>query len=66
MIDLHDLLELLGLLLLAAGATAALLPLIGWSALAVGGVVLIGGSLLSQYLQTRQAPPAQPDDEPRD
>lgn len=37
-------LEALGLLLVAAGAVAALLPLIGWAALACGGIVVLGGA----------------------
>lgn len=36
-------LEVLGLLLVAAGAVAALLPALGWAALAIGGsIVLVG------------------------
>lgn len=54
------LMEVLGLLLLAAGATAALVPLIGWSALAAGGLVLIGGSALVAWRMAR--PPKEPTD----
>jgi hypothetical protein len=50
---LTTLLEVLGLLLLAAGAVAGLAPLIGWCALAVGGLVLIGGSVLMTWLSSR-------------
>ncbi|MEV7908235.1 hypothetical protein [Streptomyces anulatus] len=48
------LLDVLGLLLVAAGAGAALLPLIGWGALAVSGVVVLAGS----WWAVRAAPPA--------
>lgn len=45
------LLDVLGLLLLAAGATSAFALVIGWGpALAVGGVVVLAGSLLSTWL----------------
>lgn len=37
-------LDVAGLLLVAAGAGAAVRPLIGWSALAVAGVVVLAGS----------------------
>lgn len=40
-------LDAVGLLLLAAGAAAAMHPVIGWSGLAVGGVVVLGGSWLA-------------------
>jgi hypothetical protein len=40
-------LDALGLLLLAAGAGAAIFPLIGWAALAVTGLVVLGGSALA-------------------
>jgi hypothetical protein len=44
-------LDVLGLILIAAGATGAAALLIGWfPALAVGGVVLIAGSLLSTWI----------------
>lgn len=38
------LLDVLGLLLVAAGAAAALLPLLGWGALGVAGAVVLAGS----------------------
>jgi hypothetical protein len=37
-------LDLLGLLLIAAGVTAGMVSLIGWSALAVGGGVVLAGA----------------------
>ncbi|MFD4000853.1 hypothetical protein [Streptomyces rubiginosohelvolus] len=37
-------LDMLGLVLIAAGAAAGLHPLIGWTSLAVGGVVILAGS----------------------
>jgi hypothetical protein len=44
-------LDVLGLILIAAGATGAAALVIGWfPALAVGGLVLIAGSLLSSWL----------------
>lgn len=39
------LLDVLGLILVAAGVVAMLLPLIGWGALAGGGVVVLAGSV---------------------
>lgn len=55
---LHDLLtsllDALGLLLVAAGACAALFPLIGWASLAGAGVVVLAGS----WWSARQAGPA--------
>lgn len=45
------LLDVLGLLLIAAGATAAAALLLGWGpALAAGGVVVLAGSLLATWL----------------
>jgi formate hydrogenlyase subunit 3/multisubunit Na+/H+ antiporter MnhD subunit len=41
------LLDVLGLLLLALGAGAALFPLIGWAAAAASGAVVLGGSWLA-------------------
>lgn len=41
------LLDVLGLLLLAAGAAAGLYPLIGWTALTASGLVVITGSALA-------------------
>ncbi|MFD8581516.1 hypothetical protein ACFV2A_01365 [Streptomyces californicus] len=37
-------LDMLGLVLIAAGAAAGLHPLIGWASLAVGGAVVLAGS----------------------
>lgn len=48
------LLDVLGLLLLAAGVGAALLPWIGWGALTVSGAVVLAGS----WWATRSARPA--------
>jgi hypothetical protein len=42
-----DVLDVLGLLLLAAGLAAAMFPLIGWACLALAGVVILAGSLLA-------------------
>lgn len=42
-----SLLDVLGLVLLAAGAAAAVAPLIGWAALLVAGVVVLAGSYLA-------------------
>lgn len=50
---LTSLLEVIGLLAIAAGTVAVFLPLIGWAALILGGVVLIGGSFLAQLPQSR-------------
>ncbi|MFI6270725.1 hypothetical protein [Micromonospora zamorensis] len=41
---LTSLLDVLGVLLVAAGVAAALQPLIGWSCLAVAGALLLGAS----------------------
>jgi len=41
------LLDVLGLLLIAAGLAAALAPWIGWAALAAAGVVVLAGSQLA-------------------
>jgi hypothetical protein len=48
------LLDTLGLLLVAAGATAGLYELIGWAALAAAGGVILAGSWLSSWLVTRR------------
>lgn len=50
-------LDILGLLLLAAGLVAGLLPLIGWIALAPGGLIVLAGSQLAARLA---APPQKP------
>ncbi|WP_319460080.1 hypothetical protein [Micromonospora sp. RTP1Z1] len=49
---LTDLLDVLGLLLLAAGAAAAVFPFIGWVALLLAGVVVLGGSQLADAAHT--------------
>ncbi|WP_204014013.1 hypothetical protein [Sphaerimonospora thailandensis] len=41
------LLDVLGLLLVAAGVAGGLWPAVGWWALAAGGVVVLGGSALA-------------------
>lgn len=48
------LLDVLGLLLVAAGAAAALLPLVGWAGLAAAGIVVLAGS----WWAARQSRPA--------
>ncbi|HEY9413505.1 MAG TPA: hypothetical protein VIQ30_01995 [Pseudonocardia sp.] len=56
---MHDLmtsiLDVLALLLLAAGAAAAAFPAIGWASLAVAGVVLLVGSQVAARLSGREA-----------
>ncbi|MEV0963270.1 hypothetical protein AB0J25_11890 [Streptomyces sp. NPDC049910] len=47
-------LDLLGLLLIAAGAAAAVFPFIGWTALAVAGAVVLGGSLTAARIGGRR------------
>jgi hypothetical protein len=49
-----DLLDVLGLLLVAAGATAYAYRFIGWPALAVAGAVVLAGSAFAAW----QARPA--------
>ena len=51
---LTSLLDVLGLLLVAAGVAAALFPVIGWAGLIGSGVVVLAGS----WLSARQARPA--------
>jgi hypothetical protein len=41
------LLDVLGLLLVAAGVAASVAPFLGWACLAVAGVVVLAGSLLA-------------------
>lgn len=41
-------LEVLGVLLLAAGAAAGAFLVIGWASLAVAGLVVLGGAFLGQ------------------
>lgn len=47
------LLDVLGLLLVAAGTAAAVYPVAGLGGLAAGGVVVLGGS----WLAARRSPP---------
>lgn len=51
---LTDLLDVLGLLLVAAGVAAAVFPVIGWASLIAAGVIVLGGSQLA--LRTQSAP----------
>lgn len=45
-------LDVLGLVLVAAGAAAGMYPLIGWAGLAVAGVVVLAGSALAARQST--------------
>ena len=47
---LTTLLDTLGLLLVAAGAAAAVFPWVGWTALIVAGVVVLAGSAVATWL----------------
>lgn len=49
-----SLLDVLGVLLLAAGAAAAVYPLIGWACLMLAGVMVIAASQLAVELQRRR------------
>ena len=49
------LLDVLGLLLFAAGASAALWPLIGAASLLLAGAVITAGSALASHLAGRKA-----------
>ncbi|MFC9247757.1 hypothetical protein ACFT7S_28225 [Streptomyces sp. NPDC057136] len=40
-------LDVLGLVLIGAGAAAGIYPLIGWAGLAVAGAIILGGSSLA-------------------
>jgi hypothetical protein len=51
-------LDLAGLALLAVGAGAALLPVIGWAALAVVGLVLLAGARVIDWVAVPDAAPA--------
>lgn len=42
-------LDVLGLLLLAAGAAAAVFPLVGWSCLIAAGIVVLAGSVFAAW-----------------
>jgi hypothetical protein len=46
---LTDLLDILGLLLLAGGATAAAYRWVGWTGLAAGGAVVLAGSSFAHW-----------------
>jgi hypothetical protein len=41
-------LDVLGLLLVAAGGALALYPVLGWSCLSVGGAIVLAGSQIAQ------------------
>lgn len=43
-------LDVLGLLLFAAGVAALVFTWLGWGCLAVAGVLVLGGSLLADWL----------------
>lgn len=47
------LLDVVGVLAIAAGVTAALLPIIGPISLAIGGLIVIGASELAAWLAGR-------------
>ncbi|ONF62287.1 hypothetical protein [Amycolatopsis keratiniphila] len=51
------LLDLAGLLLVAAGIGAALFPLIGWATLGPVGVLLLAGSRVAVWIGTPAAAP---------
>ncbi len=42
-------LDALGLLLLAAGVAALVFPWVGWAALAVAGLIVLGGSAVATW-----------------
>lgn len=50
------LLDVLGLLLVAAGVCAALLPWIGWAALVPAGALVLAGSWAAERLSAPRAP----------
>jgi hypothetical protein len=50
---LTSLLDILGLLLVAAGVAAALFPVIGWAGLIGAGGVILAGSWLSARRQAQ-------------
>jgi hypothetical protein len=50
-----SLLDVLALLLIAAGVGAALFPVVGWACLAAGGVVLLVGSQVAARFGGRGA-----------
>ena len=52
---LTTVLDLLGLLLVAAGVAAAAFLVIGWAALAVAGVVVLAGSWFADRARRRRA-----------
>lgn len=56
---LTSVLDALGLLLLAAGAAAAVYPRVGLGCLAVAGGVVLGGSAVAQWQgRPAKAPPS--------
>jgi hypothetical protein len=50
------LLDVLGLLLVAAGVCALVFPWLGWGGLAVAGAVVLAGSWVGARLSTPKAP----------
>lgn len=55
---LTSLLDVLGLLLIAAGVAAWLSQWIGWAALSVAGVVVLGGSTVAVWQSRPSRRPA--------
>lgn len=51
--EITTLLDVLGLLLVAAGLAALVFPLIGWGSLAVAGAAVLGGSHLAVRMQRK-------------
>lgn len=51
-------LDILGLLLFAAGVAAGVFPWLGWASLAVGGVVVVIGSAIIDAIGARRETPA--------
>ncbi|MFF0469339.1 hypothetical protein ACFYPX_18145 [Micromonospora zamorensis] len=54
---LTSLLDVLGVLLIAAGVAAALQPLIGWPCLAIAGALLLGASQIAARAGRRGSAP---------
>lgn len=47
-------LDVLGLIVFAAGASAALYPFVGLAGLILGAIILIGGARLIEWSEVRQ------------
>lgn len=56
---LTDLLDVLAVLLIAAGLAALAYRWVGWACLAVAGVVVLVGSLLADWLDRPKPPVAE-------